>query len=121
MVSLLPRSQTNTLPNKQPLQFPLILRLLHSLQTSRVCNSRYRICLLGQRNLVFVLDNPAFLNSGLEKRKVFLVEREEGDVIGDLVFDRPDRRILPFMGEVGVYIGSSENCVDLVSCEGVFF
>ena len=109
MIRLLSRSVRNTLLNKKPLQLPFILRMLHSLQNSRVSNSTYRIRLPRQRNLIFIFNSSTFFNSLLEEGEIFFVEFEEGDVRGDLVGDGPYRRACSFMCEEGSYfIGGTD-------------
>ena len=114
MIRLLPRSIRNTLLNKKPLQLPLILRMLHSLQNSRVSNSTYRIRLPRQRNFIFIFHGSTFFNSLLEEGEILLVELEEGDVGGDLVGDGPYRRACSFMCEEGSYFVGGADVVYVV-------
>lgn len=94
VVRLLPRAIRNRLLEEQGLELALVCRCLDCFQDRSVCNGRDCIGLLGQRDLVFVLDHAAFLDGLFKQREVLVFELEERDVVRYLVGNSPHGAIV---------------------------
>ena len=67
-------------------------------------------------NLVWRLCHAGLVNGRLQVDEVGLVKGEEGDVRGDLVFDRPYFGFAEvFGGQMGVDSVSGQNFIDFIS------
>ena len=67
-------------------------------------------------NLIWCLSYASLVNGRLQTGEVGVIKGKEGDVRGDLVFDRPYFGFVKVSGgEVGVDIVAGEDLVDLVS------
>jgi hypothetical protein len=104
----------NRLRNKERFQLSLVLRMFYSLQNRRMCNCTNIICVSRQSHLVFILYDPAFLDSKFEEREVLLVEFEKGNMVADLICYRPDGRRGVRMCKGRGYLVCSEDLVDVV-------
>lgn len=122
MVRLLPTPVGDASLQKDSLELALVARMLHLPQHGRVGEARDVVGFANQGNLILVFDDAALVNGVLDGGKVFLVEGEEGDVVGDLVLNRPDGRVrglrVGCAAEEGVDFVRREDFVDVVDLEG---
>lgn len=91
----------------------------HGAQHVGVRERRDGVGFADEGRFVGVFDDAAFVDGGLEVGEVFGVEGQEGDVVGDLVRDRPDGGGGGGLAaERGVDFGGGEDGVDVVEGQG---
>ena len=120
MVGLLPAAVGDAGLQEDGLELALVAGVAHGAQHGRVRERADGVGAAREGDFVAVFDDPALVDSWLEGCEVRRVEGEEGDVVGDLVWDGPDRgrprRRLAAEG--GVDFGGGEDGVDVIELEG---
>lgn len=124
MVRLLPGAVRDAGVQEAALELALVARGPHRAQHIGVRERRDGVGFADEGDFVRVFDDAAFVDGGLEGGEVLGVKGEEGDVVGDLILDGPDRGGVRGAGglgaEVGVDLGGGEDGVDVVEGEGFF-